>query len=155
MIQTGTPLALAPLLSFSPFKKQLLNIEEQAQLTPWSALMFESSFKTGDKVVGAFLNQQLVGFSVTQILLDELNLLNIAVHPAYQGQGIGNALLKALCLAAGKHPIFLEVRTSNKNAIQLYQKYGFKEVGLRKNYYALPQSQAREDAFVYCRQLEC
>jgi len=81
--------------------------------------------------------------------LDELELLNIVVAPSSQGLGLGTVLVEHLILFSKKNQfknIFLEARASNATAIHLYLKSGFKQVGLRKNYY--PGDQGREDALV-------
>ena len=67
--------------------------------------------------------------------LDILDLLNIIVKPKYQNQGIGSVLLKYIIDNKQDKKIMLEVRSKNINAIKLYQKYDFKIINIRKNYY--------------------
>ena len=71
------------------------------------------------------------GFIHIQNGLDIIDLLNIIVKPEYQNQGIGGVLLKY----KQDKKIMLEVRSKNINAIKLYQKYDFKIINIRKNYY--------------------
>ena len=81
--------------------------------------------------------------------VDEVHLLNITVDPRYQGQGWGRVLLDALALWARAQRaqwLWLEVRTGNARAQQVYQRYGYRRVGERKNYY--PAEGGREDAIV-------
>jgi ribosomal-protein-alanine N-acetyltransferase len=86
--------------------------------------------------------------------VDEVHLLNITVAPAYQLQGWGRLMLDALALwsrGQGAQWLWLEVRTSNTHAKALYLRYGFRAVGLRKDYYpeggsSLLGTPAREDA---------
>jgi ribosomal protein S18 acetylase RimI-like enzyme len=81
---------------------------------------------------------------VVQFVVDEASLLNIAVEPTQQKQGIGRLLLdEVLAQASAKKAttVFLEVRASNQRAIQMYQQAGFNEMGLRKNYYPSAQWQ--------------
>jgi ribosomal-protein-alanine N-acetyltransferase len=61
----------------------------------------------------------------------------IGVDPAWQGQGVGSALLRTLLAVADERsaPVFLEVRTDNEQAIRMYEAYGFVRLGLRKRYY--------------------
>ena len=66
----------------------------------------------------------------------------IAVSPEYRKKGLAGKLLEALFEKIGSAEIFLEVRESNQNAIALYQKYKFKQVGIRKNFYQNPQENA-------------
>lgn len=75
------------------------------------------------------------GFIHIQNGLDIIDLLNIIVKPEYQNQGIGSALLKYIIDNKQDKKIMLEVRSKNINAIKLYQKYDFKIINIRKNYY--------------------
>lgn len=75
------------------------------------------------------------GFIHTQNGLDIIDLLNIIVKPEYQNQGIGSILLKYIIDNKQDKKIMLEVRSKNINAIKLYQKYDFKIINIRKNYY--------------------
>lgn len=75
------------------------------------------------------------GFIHIQNGLDIIDLLNIIVKPEYQNQGIGSVLLKYIIDNKQDKKIMLEVRSQNINAIKLYQKYDFKIINIRKNYY--------------------
>lgn len=75
------------------------------------------------------------GFIHIQNGLDIIDLLNIIVKPEYQNQGIGSVLLKYIIDNKEDKKIMLEVRSKNINAIKLYQKYDFKIINIRKNYY--------------------
>ena len=80
-------------------------------------------------------NNNIKGFIHTQNGLDIIDLLNIIVKPEYQNQGIGSILLKYIIDNKQDKKIMLEVRSKNINAIKLYQKYDFKIINIRKNYY--------------------
>ena len=80
-------------------------------------------------------NNNIKGFIHTQNGLDIIDLLNIIVKPEYQNQGIGSVLLKYIIDNKQDKKIMLEVRSKNINAIKLYQKYDFKIINIRKNYY--------------------
>ena len=80
-------------------------------------------------------NKNIKGFIHTQNGLDIIDLLNIIVKPEYQNQGIGSILLKYIINNKQNKKIMLEVRSKNINAIKLYQKYDFKIINIRKNYY--------------------
>ena len=82
--------------------------------------------------------------------VDEMHLLNITVAPAQQGQGWGHMMLDALSLMSrhvGAQWLWLEVRQSNQRALQVYARYGFKQVSIRKDYYPAGRQQ-REQAVV-------
>ena len=80
-------------------------------------------------------NNIIKGFIHIQNGLDIIDLLNIIVKPEYQNQGIGSVLLKYIIDNKQDKKIMLEVRSKNINAIKLYQKYDFKIINIRKNYY--------------------
>lgn len=75
------------------------------------------------------------GFIHIQNGLDIIDLLNIIVKPEFQNQGIGSILLKYIIDNKQDKKIMLEVKSKNINAIKLYQKYDFKIINIRKNYY--------------------
>lgn len=91
--------------------------------------------------------QTVVGFALLQVAADELELLDMAVHPDWRRQGVGRQLISALVEFARSralHAIFLEVRQSNLAAEKLYRSAGFDALSVRRDYYAAP----REDAIV-------
>ena len=80
-------------------------------------------------------------------------MMNIAVHPDFRRQGVARALILALTeelKKRGSHCLTLEVRASNAPAIALYEKLGFSQAGLRKNYYRDP----KEDALILRKEWE-
>lgn len=126
----------------------VMTIERQAHLTPWTRLMFELSLQREDTLLGVYIEQRLSGYAMLQKIADEWHLHNIAVNPALQGQGIGRYLLEAIIQQAREQQlsvILLEVRESNASARRLYENSGFKTDGVRPNYYAIP-GEGREDA---------
>ena len=83
-------------------------------------------------------DRKVIGMIVSWIILDELHIATIAVHPDYRRQGIGELILtKALQdgREAGTRHALLEVRAGNEAAQNLYRKFGFKPVGKRPKYY--------------------
>ena len=83
-------------------------------------------------------NGNLVAYAGSWQILEEAHITNIAVTPDCRRKSIGEALLKAIidqCYKDGVKYITLEVRVGNKPAISLYEKYGFKSLGVRKGYY--------------------
>lgn len=111
-------------------------IENQVQSHPWKISQFEESITS---YVSTVIEQhnQVVGFCILQPVLDEANLLLMAIHPSQQGRGLGYQLLEESITLLKNNPvqIFLEVRESNQAAIALYEKCGFHQIDLRKNYY--------------------
>lgn len=94
-------------------------------------------------------NGKMAAFAITQVVLDEATLFNIAVDPDYQRQGLGRALLEHLIDELEKRGVatlWLEVRASNAAAIALYESLGFNEATIRRNYY--PTTDGREDAII-------
>ena len=89
----------------------------------------------------------VVGYVGSQTVMDETDMMNIAVHPECRRQGGAAALVNALIASlkdAGSHSLTLEVRASNAPARALYDMLGFQQVGLRRNYYHNP----KEDALI-------
>ncbi len=84
-------------------------------------------------------NYEIVGFAGILTIIDEINIMNIVVKKSMRHLGIGSSLLKHIISYAKQTPsitsITLEVNQTNTPAISLYQKYGFKQVGLRPQYY--------------------
>lgn len=83
-------------------------------------------------------NDEIVGFAGIKLLADKADIMNIAVKKSFRNQGIGSLLLKNVMQLSQEKKltsIFLEVMEENYPAIHLYKKFGFKQVGIRKNYY--------------------
>jgi len=122
----------------------VLAIESAAQLTPWQRTQFEESMAQ-DLCLVAVANEIVVGFTVCRSLLDEAELLTIAVAPSARRSGVATALLNRACeQLSGVTSLFLEVRASNIAAQTLYEQLGFSTCGRRKNYYRT--ASGREDA---------
>ena len=101
-----------------------------------------------------------IGYFLAMKGVDEVHLLNIAVAPGYQRQGWSLVMLDALALWARNQPgvqwLWLEVRPSNTRACAVYERYGFRLVGHRRNYYPTSTGSiktVREDALVMSRRL--
>lgn len=113
---------------------------------PWSQETIDAMLKRENALLlGGFLGDKLVGFTALEWVLDEGSLTEIAVLKECRGQGIANMLMSELIKTAQEKNlafITLEVRESNIPAISLYKKFGFREVGVRKNYYKNPTENA-------------
>ena len=130
-------------------------VEQSAYSHPWTRGNFLDSHKAGYQVITLLGEDSLLGYFVAMPGVQEVHLLNITVDPDYQRQGWGVMMLDALCIwSRGQDAkwLWLEVRASNLRAINVYQLYGFKRVGERKNYYPLQVGQ-REHAVVMSLQL--
>ena len=127
---------------------QVAQIENLVQTHPWSLQQFQESIRSYQSTVIEHAGQ-VVGFCILQPVLDEANLLLMAIHPSQQGKGLGYQLLDASLAQLKNSPIqvFLEVRESNQAAIALYEKSGFHQIDLRKNYYPKPDG-GREHAII-------
>jgi ribosomal-protein-alanine N-acetyltransferase len=123
-------------------------IERLVQTHPWSKQQFQDALASYQCTVYEQANQ-VVGFCILQPVLDEANLLLMAIDPSQQGRGFGYTLLDDSIQQLKNNPIqiFLEVRESNTAAIRLYEKTGFHQIDLRKNYYPNPDG-SREHAVI-------
>ena len=116
-------------------------------LSPWNLEQIEADLKQANtEYFYLYDDQILIGFLALQALAGELEITQLAVKKAYQGQGLANQLMGFL--ADRPEGIFLEVRASNQVAKALYEKHGFQPVGQRKNYYQNPV----EDAILMARE---
>lgn len=130
-------------------------IEQRAYAHPWSRTHFLDALQSGNQAQLLLAGDVLLGYFVAMPGVDEVHLLNITVAKAYQGQGFARLMLDALCLwSRGQNAqwLWLEVRISNTHAQQVYEHYGFHQVGTRRNYYPLSAFQ-REDAVVMSKPL--
>ena len=139
-------------LSFRPMTEAdldaVLIIEYAAFSHPWTRGIFLDGLGKY-QIWLMFEGEQQVGHGVVQIILDEAHLLNITVKPESQGRGLGLMLLEQLMKRAYEingRECFLELRDSNRSAYRLYERYGFNEIGRRRDYY--PAVGGREDAIV-------
>ena len=81
---------------------------------------------------------EIIGFAGIKIILDNADIMNIVVKKSWRNQGVGNLLLSnliSICKISNLSSLSLEVNEDNLPAIHLYEKFGFKQVGVRKNYY--------------------
>lgn len=107
---------------------------------PWPPTTFAYELTTTYSIclVAVDPSAQVIGAIVTWLVVDEAHIATIAVHPDHQNQGIGSALLASALLIAsrrGARSSLLEVRRSNLAALKLYRHFGYRTVGVRKNYY--------------------
>lgn len=132
----------------------VLRVEQSAYAHPWTRGNFSDSLKAGYQALvltgGHGPNAELLGYFVAMKGVDEVHLLNITVTPAHQRQGWARVMLDALALwsrGQGVQWLWLEVRVSNGRARTVYERYGFRHVGTRRQYYPAANA-TREDAVV-------
>jgi ribosomal-protein-alanine N-acetyltransferase len=128
----------------------VLRVEQQSYAHPWLRSNFDDSLKSGYQAQLLMADATLLGYFVAMKGVDEVHLLNITVAPDYQRQGWAQVMLDALGLWArgqGAEWLWLEVRAGNVRAIEVYEAHGYRQVGMRKNYYPGDHGQ-RENALV-------
>lgn len=130
------------------FLHKILEIENRSFSAPWSLNGFLQELENPVAQLWALMSDKvLLGYLCFWTVQDEMQLLDLAVHPEYRRRGHGGFLLAKmieLALSKGIPRIWLEVRVSGSSARTLYEKFGFVESGRRRNYYTDPS----EDAIV-------
>ena len=142
-------------LNYEPMQRSDLDhvfaLEQSVYPHPWSMANFEDSLNSNYEAwVLRDRDGDLLGYFLLMAVVDEAHLLNVAVSAEKQGQGLGRFLLNQAVACArglGMESVLLEVRPSNTRALQIYERYGFKQIGRRKGYYPAANQQ-REDAVV-------
>lgn len=133
---------------------QAAKIEKKSFSMPWSPEGFKGALAYEDNIILVAEEEgRIAGYACVYVSFDEGELTNIAVESEYRGRGIGLMLMQELKHRAGEKSvskIVLEVRVSNATAISLYEKCGFKNLGIRKNFYEQPV----EDAYIMAWQAE-
>lgn len=124
----------------------IAEIESVSINPPWSfkAICDFSECDTS-RILVAKIDKIVVGYITYSVVLDEVQIANVATHPDFRRKGIGEKILMYLYDEAKEgnmYVITLEVRESNEPAIRLYEKCGYCEVGRRKNYYKNPTEDA-------------
>lgn len=126
--------------------KQVFAIEKKCFSQPWSESDFEKTVDDDNYLyLTALDSDKVVGYAGLVMSIPEGDITNIAVDYEYRHLGIGEQLLTSLITLGcekGLEDIYLEVRESNENAINLYKKAGFEQIGIRKNFYQLPSENA-------------
>ncbi len=132
----------------------VLDIEQRIYECPWTGGNFLDSLRAG---YGCWLcrdERQLLAYAVLMDAAGEVHLLNLSVAQSEQGRGHGTRMLQFLMAearAAGASRMILEVRPTNTGAQRLYSDFGFRRIGVRRDYY--PAASGREDALVMACEL--
>jgi ribosomal-protein-alanine acetyltransferase len=144
------------MIEIAPYRiehlEQVYEIERLSFSVPWSKGIFADipelnwvKFFVALENNAAVENNAVVGYCGMNHVLDEGEIINIAVHPDYRSQGIGDLMMREMITYSETNDIvllMLEVRKSNTVARRLYEKYGFYEVGIRPKYYTKPDEDA-------------
>jgi ribosomal-protein-alanine N-acetyltransferase len=135
--------------------RELLVIEEAQFPEPWTKgmLLDELSNTATRRYTVAVEDQRVVGYLGVMFVMDELHVNTLGTLPGYEGRGVATSLMDEAWVDArlrGVARATLEVAVSNTRAQQLYYRYGFRPVGVRKNYY----ERTHEDALVLWADLD-
>ena len=149
------PSRYSAVLTFAPMRAndvdEVARVEQDAYPFPWTRGNFLDSLASGYLAqVAREADHRLAGYMLLMPAVDDMHLLNITVRPDLQGRGIGRQLLDRVCALtreAGIGAVLLEVRPSNGQALSVYRHLGFRQIGIRKNYYPAA-GDTREDAIV-------
>ncbi|MBU3579981.1 ribosomal protein S18-alanine N-acetyltransferase [Polynucleobacter sp. 73C-SIWE] len=161
-------------LSFLPMQiadlDAVLEIESVSHLHPWTRGNFSDSLAAGhwaycirpqidQAIKGSYLDPAILwAYCILFPAVDELHLLNITVSPKLRKLGLGSRMMAAIEGVAAQQNIpriILEARPSNIAAVTLYQKLGYEQIGIRKNYYPADlQLGLREDALVMAKSIK-
>ncbi len=133
----------------------VIEIEQRSYRFPWTLGLFRDCIKVGYHCRVLRLDQQLIGYGVMQMAVDEAHILNLCIDKPYNKRGYAPELLSLLLDAAvrcGAAKAFLEARPSVPHSIRLYERAGFEKVGVRKDYYE--SVDGREDALIMVKNLD-
>ncbi len=142
---------VTPALEYRPLLERdmamVAAIEASVYVFPWTIGNFRDSLMSGYQCIGCWTGGELIGYAIVMTALEEAHLLNIAVASGWQRRGVGEQFLHHLVAGARKRRLemlYLEVRPSNIVARRMYERFGFRQLGLRRDYY--PSVTGREDA---------
>jgi ribosomal-protein-alanine N-acetyltransferase len=139
---------------------ELSSMEFGSINTSWSLDALSQSLSNGCQILKILVDGQSCGYCLFRNVRDETEILNIVIAESRRRQGLAKTLLiglieKLRSPSSGK--IWLEVRKSNTAAQKMYEIMGFKQAGIRKNYYRVGKTgsgnSGREDALVLCKDL--
>jgi ribosomal-protein-alanine N-acetyltransferase len=114
------------------------SIDKTVTIGPWSEKLYQDCIAVGYECWVVVANKNVVGFGIMSVGANEAHILNIGIIPQHQRKGHGQKMLQHLLTQAktqGVEKVFLEVRPSNTPARELYKKFNFVEIGIRKDYY--------------------
>lgn len=128
---------------------ELIELESSCFAYHWTREQFLMGLERGAFVVyGIRIGKRLGGYIAFSLIADEMEILNLAVHPDFRKRKLGTSLLKhsfGVCKDEGIEKSFLDVKVTNTPAIELYRKFGYEQIGVRKKYYP----DTKEDALLF------
>lgn len=134
---------------------KIAELERQIFTDAWSKRALLTSYERKKTILlGAYWGECLIGYLIVYHVLDEGEIVRIAVSEKFRRQGAAGCLLRELesfCKEQGIIKMMLEVRESNEAAVAFYKEYGFTEDGIRRNYYTNPREDAVLMSLMYGR----
>lgn len=129
---------------------QVVSIENLTAQNPWSMNQFADSMTNGVVLKD---QESIVGFAVLALVAEQAELHNLAIHPQWQGRGVGTIFLNSLiqALPSACKMLYLEVSVTNYRAIRLYMQQGFEKIAERQGYYRTQMG--TEDALIMSKAL--
>ena len=127
----------------------VIEIEQRIYAFPWTRGNFRDSIRAGYSCWVCRGGADLLGYAVLMLAAGEAHLLNLSIDSKFQRCGHGSRLLEHLVRTAREYRarvLFLEVRPSNVAGLELYARHGFRQIGVRRDYY--PAQAGRESALV-------
>ena len=126
--------------------EQVAEIDFKSFSVPWKMTDYwkYAQEKNIEAVVGE-IDKKIIAYAAAFVSFDEAEVFKIAVEPELRGNGFGTKIFSALlevCKSRGANKITLEVRPSNIAAVKMYENFGLRSVGRRKNYYTNPVEDA-------------
>ena len=156
LLKLKEDLKTMPIIRFMEEKdiKDVAEIETECFASPWSEQSLKEELENENaRFFVATAENEVAGYMGTISVYGECSVTNVAVKEKFRNKGLASALIERAILTSLLNDdefITLEVRKSNAPAISLYEKFGFRKMGERKNFYRLPT----EDAFIYNKYLK-
>lgn len=132
----------------------IMPMEIKGHAFPWTEGIFADCIRVGYACVVLEEAGEIIAYGVMSVAAGESHIFNVCVDSTRRNRGLGAKVIEYLMDRAREkqaNSIFLEVRPSNEPAVALYEKLGFNQIGLRKDYY--PDADGREDALIFARDL--
>ncbi len=134
--------------------EKVMEIEKRVYEFPWSIGIFQDCLRVGYCCWILEQDDEVSGYGIMSVLSGEAHILNLCIKLELQNNGLGQEMIDYLISLAKAHNadlMLLEVRPSNGQALKIYERSGFDEVGCRKDYY--PAKFGREDAVILAKRI--
>ena len=145
MTPSPVSIAVPAGLRFRPMQEADLNsihgLEVMSQPLPWPRWFFRRQLRTDASCWVLEEGEHLIGFGIVAFIKDGAHIMNMCVAPGYRRRGLGRRIMLQLLSSARQHHcrrVWLEVRPTNRAAILLYRKLGFRQKQVIKGYYRSP-----------------